>query len=360
MADITGTPAYINNPVGVESRFSGVSWGAIIAGGVAAAALTVLLWTLGAGLGLIAVSPWSNEGASAETVGIGVIVWSIIIEAAAFGVGGYLAGRLRTKWANMHGDEVYFRDTAHGLVTWALGTLVFICLVASVAGQVARGTAEVGGAVGGAAIAGAGTAAAATAPGMMAAGPRGGGMEAMRGNPMDYYVDLLFRPAGAQGAASQGAVTGTDTTTSATGSTTDTTTGGTTTTPGTTTMPAPMPMPMGDQAADQRQARGEILRIAATSFRDGTLTLAPEDKTYMAQLIAQRTGMSQQDAEKRIDEVTAKVKAAADEAATKAKEAADAARKAGAALAMWTVVAMLIGAFVSSYAATIGGRHRDL
>ena len=69
--------------------------------------------------------------------------------------------------------------------------------------------------------------------------------------------------------------------------------------------------------------------------------------------------MSQQDAEKRVDDVVAKAKATADEAATKAKEAADAARKAGAGLAMWSVVAMLIGAFVASYAATLGGRHRD-
>jgi hypothetical protein len=343
MADITATPAYTTERVGAESRSSGVSWGAIVAGGVAAAALTAMLWTLGAGLGLIAVSPWADEGASAETIGFGVIVWSIIIEIAAFGVGGYLAGRLRTKWANMHGDEVYFRDTAHGLVTWALGTLVFICLVAGAAGQFARGTAEVGGAMGTAALAGAGTAAA-TAPNMMSAqGPAG-----MRGNPMNYYIDLLFRPAGTPSAADAPAATG-----STTGATTGTTTTG-------TTMPSATPMmPMGDEAA-MRQTRGEVMAIAMNSFKDGTLTLAAEDKAYIAQLVAQRTGMSQQEAEKRIDDVTAKVKAAADDAAAKAKEAADAARKAGAALAMWTVVAMLIGAFVSSYAATIGGRHRDL
>jgi hypothetical protein len=331
--DIPVTTTYVADPVNTESRFSGVSWGAIVAGGVAAAALTVLLWTLGAGLGLIAVSPWSNEGVSAETLGFGVIIWSIVIEVAAFGVGGYLAGRLRTKWANMHGDEVYFRDTAHGLVTWALGTLVFICLVAGAAGQVARGTAEVGGAVGAATIAGAGTAAAATAPDMMAQR----GPAAMRGNPMDYYVDLLFRPAGATG------------------------TGTTAPTPDTTAMPSVTPpMPMGNAGDDLRRTRGEIMSIAAASFKDGSLTLSPEDKAYVAQLVAQRTGLSQQDAEKRIDAVSAKLQAAADEAATKAKEAADAARKAGAALAMWTVVAMLIGAFVASYAATLGGRHRDL
>jgi hypothetical protein len=174
----------------------------------------------------------------------------------------------------------------------------------------------------------------------MMAGPRG-----IRGNPMDYYIDLLFRPttASAAGAA-------------------DTNSGTTTGTTGTTppAAAAPATMPMGGTAQDAGPARGEIMHIAAASFRDGSFTLAPEDKTYIASLVAQRTGLSQQDAEKRVDEVVAKAKTAADEAAAKAKEAADAARKAGAGLAMWSVIAMLIGAFVASYAATIGGKHRDL
>jgi hypothetical protein len=339
MTDLAASPAYISEPTGVESRFSGVSWGAIVAGGIASAALATILMTLGAGLGLISVSPWPNEGASAEAVGIGVIVWSIVIEIAAFGLGGYLAGRLRTKWANVHGDEVYFRDTAHGFVTWALGTLVSIALVAGAAGHVARGTAEIGAA----AIGGAGAAAAAAGPalaegGDRMAGPMGG---PRRGNPMDYYVDLLFRPAGPAAAA---AATGTDSTTPAPAPTAP------------TTLPAPAVAPAGDVNAD----RAQILHIAAASFKDGNFTLAPEDKTYIGQLVAQRTGLSQADAEKRVDDTIAKAKAAADEAATKAREAADAARKAAAGLALWSFVAMLLGAFVASYAATIGGRHRDL
>jgi hypothetical protein len=355
MADITGNPAYIGDPVGTESRFSGVSWGAIVAGGVASAAMALILMTLGAGLGLLSVSPWPNEGASAETVGIGVIIWSIIIEVAAFGLGGYLAGRLRTKWANIHGDEVYFRDTAHGFVTWALGTLVSIALITAAASHAARTTADVGAA----AVGGAGAAAAAAGSAMTAGSDRGGGgaMAGPRGgNPMDYYVDLLFRPAGA--APASGA-TGTNGTT--TGSTNGGTTNGTTT--GTTPAPAPaasMSTPPAGQAGDENADRGQIMHIVATSFKDGNFTLAPEDKTYIAQLIAQRTGMSQQDAEKRVDDTIAKAKAAIDEATTKAKQAADTARKAGAALAMWSFVAMLIGAFVASYAATLGGRHRDL
>jgi hypothetical protein len=331
MADITGTTTtIIADPTGVESRFSGVSWGAIVAGGVASAAMALILMTLGAGLGLISVSPWPDEGASAETVGIGVIVWSIVIEVAAFGLGGYLAGRLRTKWASIRGDEVYFRDTAHGFVTWALGTLVSIALVTAAASHAARTTAEVGAA----AVGGAGAAAAATGPAMAGGGDRMPGPMGgpRRGNPMDYYVDLLFRPAGAAPAAG--------------------------TTMGTTA--APTTMPSGNAASDLSADRAQILHIAAASFKDGTFTLAPEDKTYIAQLVAQRTGLSQQDAEKRVDDTVAKAKAAIDEATTKAKEAADTARKAAAGLALWSFIAMLIGAFVASYAATIGGRHRDL
>jgi len=358
MADTTVTPAYIPDPVGVESRTSGVSWGAIVAGGVASAAMAFILMTLGAGLGLIAVSPWPNEGVSAETVGVGVIVWSIVIEVAAFGLGGYLAGRLRTKWATLHGDEVYFRDTAHGLVTWALGTLVSIALASAAIGHAASTTAEVGGAVGGAALGGAGAVAAAAAPDPSGPNARTGG------NPMDYYIDLMFRPANAP-MGDAAAATGTDAS-AATGSATPpaTTPAPTTTTTTTTTMPmnaqAGNGQAMGGQAGDFGPMRAELSHIAAASFKDGEFKLSAGDRTYIAQLISERTGLSQQEAEKRVDDVVGQAKATFDEVTNKAKEAADAARKAGAALAMWSFVAMLIGAFVATYAATIGGRHRDL
>src|SRR5581483_6044305 len=99
-SDITaGRPTAPYVPGGAtESAFSGVSWGAIIAGGVAAAAMAIILATLGAGLGLVAISPWPGHGASLQTVSIGIVIWSIVIEIVAFGIGGYLAGRLRTKW----------------------------------------------------------------------------------------------------------------------------------------------------------------------------------------------------------------------------------------------------------------------
>jgi len=336
----------------VESAFSGVSWAAIVAGGVAAAAMGMILVTLGTGLGLFSVSPWPGEGASIKTVGVGIIIWSIIVEVVAFGLGGYIAGRLRTKWANLHGDEVFFRDTAHGFVTWALGTLVGVALVTSAAGSIVRGGAEVGATAAGAAAAGG------AGVGMMAMNDNGAqgqsgaqssaGGSGMHGNPVDYYVDMLFRPAGPMPAtnASGGASTGTTTT-------------------GTTTAPAPAtPTPTaGAPEATQRDlgpVRGEITRIVMNSFKDGQITLSDTDRSYIASLVAQRTGLSQQDAEKRVDEVVGQAKATMDDLAKKARSAADDARKAGAGLALWSFVAMLIGAFVASYAATLGGRHRDL
>ena len=107
---------YSNNP---QAHSSAVSWGAIMAG-AAAAALSLILLILGTGLGLSSVSPWSHDGISATTFGVSTIVWLALTQLLASGMGGYLAGRLRTKWVETHTDEVYFRDTAHGFLAWAI------------------------------------------------------------------------------------------------------------------------------------------------------------------------------------------------------------------------------------------------
>ncbi|TXH34413.1 MAG: hypothetical protein E6Q98_18815 [Rhodospirillaceae bacterium] len=320
-----------------ESAVSAVSWGAIIAGGVVAAALGLILLSLGTGLGLIAVSPWRHEGAEGSTIGIGAIIWSILMEIIAFGIGGYVAGRLRTKWADIHGDEVYFRDTAHGFVTWALGTLIGVAMVVSAAGQIARGVAETGAS----ALGGAGGAAAMGAGGMAGAhmGEQGGRGGPGAGNPMDYFVDMMLRgqPAGsgqsAQGQSAQGQSAQGQ---SATGQ-----------------PPAGAP----PQDLNNPGTRAELRRIIAMSFANGEIS--QPDKTYVAQVVAARTGMSQQDAEKRVDDVIGQAKSAMDKAEQKGREAADAARKAGAGLAFWSFLAMLIGAFSASFAATWGGKSRD-
>ena len=115
------------------SSESAVSWPAVFAGAAVAAALSVILIALGAGLGLSAISPWSNVGASASTIGTFGIGWLIISQVLASAMGGYLAGRLRTNWVSVHNDEIYFRDTAHGFLVWAVGVIITASLLGSAA-----------------------------------------------------------------------------------------------------------------------------------------------------------------------------------------------------------------------------------
>jgi len=116
-----------------EAGASGVTWSAVIAGAVVTAALYLILLTLGAGLGLSSVSAWSSAGASASTIGSASIIWFIFAEIVSSAMGGYLAGRLRTKWTVIHGDEVYFRDTAHGFLSWSAALVVTAALLGSAA-----------------------------------------------------------------------------------------------------------------------------------------------------------------------------------------------------------------------------------
>src|SRR6204780_2806632 len=81
-----------------EAPSSGVFWPAVIAGAFVTAALSLILLALGAGIGLSAISPWENSGASTSAVGAGAIVWLVLVQLIACSMGGYLAGRLRTKW----------------------------------------------------------------------------------------------------------------------------------------------------------------------------------------------------------------------------------------------------------------------
>jgi hypothetical protein len=116
-----------------EAHSSEVSWAAIIAGGFAAAALCLILLALGSGLGLSSVSPWRNSGLSASAVTIGAVVWLIASQIIAFAIGGYITGRLRKRWATIYSDEVYFRDTAHGFLVWAVGLVITAAFLTSAA-----------------------------------------------------------------------------------------------------------------------------------------------------------------------------------------------------------------------------------
>lgn len=285
-----------------ESGQSAVSWAAIIGGAVVTAALALILLALGTGIGLSTVSPYGGSGASATGFTIAAAVWLIIVQILSSGMGGYLAGRMRTLWSGVHTDEVYFRDTAHGFMVWALGTLVSASLLTSAAGSLAgTGTQAVGSLVSGV---GSSITSAAGAVG-------GAASQQASSNPsvQAYFTDMLFR---------------------------------------------------GDKAAsdpNNQQAATEAGRILARSLSQGEVS--PGDKTYLGQLIAAKTGVSQADAEKRVDDVTGQAKAAAAKAEQTAKDAAEAARKGTAYFSLWLFASMLVGAFSATLAATFGGRARD-
>ncbi|HET7021177.1 MAG TPA: hypothetical protein VFI58_10720 [Xanthobacteraceae bacterium] len=167
----------------VEENRSAVSWAAIAAGGVATAALTLLLLAFGAGMGFSAISPWSNSGISGETFKIAAGIYLIVVAMLASTIGGYVAGRLRTKWVGVHSDEVAFRDTAHGFLAWAFAAVLGSALLGGAA------TYLVGGAAQG-----------------VAQGVSQGASQSP-GGANEYFVDLLLRPnpAGQSTPAPQGA-----------------------------------------------------------------------------------------------------------------------------------------------------------
>jgi hypothetical protein len=113
----------------VESTASGVHWGAISAGALGAVGITIILITLGPALGHVTVSPWSPSSPPPTKFGIAAGIWLIITQWLSSGFGGYLAGRLREKWVGVRTDEIFFRDTAHGLLAWALATLIVVALL---------------------------------------------------------------------------------------------------------------------------------------------------------------------------------------------------------------------------------------
>jgi len=112
-------------------------------GAVVDAALTLVLMAFGAGMGFSAISPWTGSGVAATTFSVGTGLYFIVIAMLASTIGGYLAGRLRTRWTAVHTDEVYFRDTAHGFMSWACAVVVSAAVLG------AAGTAIVSGATAG-------------------------------------------------------------------------------------------------------------------------------------------------------------------------------------------------------------------
>jgi hypothetical protein len=271
----------INTPVGLsrtetsltEANTSGVSWAAVFAGALATAALYLILLSLGAGFGLSSVSPWSDAGLSSTAIGATAIVWLIVTEVLSSAMGGYLAGRLRTKWAGIHSDEVYFRDTAHGFLTWCTALVFTAAFLASAATSLFShaGSAQ---------------------PHAMAQS------SAATPGPESYFADKLFRTTGSRSEIAPGS------------------------------------------------SHVEAAAIVTRALVQGDI--ASDDKAWLDQLVSTQTGLSATEADTRVTAVFAE-----------AQQSADNTRKAIAHTLLWMFIALLLGAFTASFAATIGGRQRD-
>ena len=304
-------------PAAAVNSASAVSWGAIFAGAAAAASLALMLLMLGAGLGLTSISPWENQGLAAGTVGIAAIAWLTFTQIVASGMGGYLAGRLRTKWVDTHTNEIYFRDTAHGFLTWAVALLVSAVLLTTTISSLIGGSAKVVGSVAGGATA-------------TAVNNAGEGSSMLSKSSMEYFTRSLFRASGSTPAGNSNAS-------------------------GNNVMAMNQPAP---PKAESPAQLAEVTGIFANSIYSGALP--KDDLTYVAQLVSQNTGISQQEAEQRVQAVYDKAQANLKEAKDKAQQAADAARKTTSYVTLWSFISLLIGAFVASLCATYGGRQRDL
>jgi hypothetical protein len=245
-----------------DGAASAVSWPAVFAGAVTAAALALILAGIGAGIGFASLG-----GPSPVTFSIVAGIWLIVTQWLSAGLGGYIAGRLRTRWHGLHTHEVFFRDTAHGLIAWSLAAVIGAALLVAAGSSVLGSGARLAGVV------------------------------------RPYDADLLLRRTSPE-------------------------------TPGAAV------------SAAGQERNGEVMHILAKDAVAGEMPA--EDRDYLVHVVAARTGLTQDEAQKRVDQVTAQV-----------KDAADKARKSAAAFSLFGAFSMLIGAFIACAAAALGGQQRD-
>jgi hypothetical protein len=271
---------------------STASWSAIIAGAFVAIAVSLVLFALGSGLGFASISPWDGQGLSMTTFAVTTAIWLIVTQWLSSAAGGYVAGRLRSRWLGTHPHEVFFRDTAHGFVTWAVATVVVAGLLASSLLSALSGGAHVATSV-----------AASSVAASAAQGAAGTATPAYV-----YGLDRLLRPADASAAA-------------------------------------------GQSGPDVRpEVTHVIVQAVATNG-----TVADADRTYLASLVAARTGVSAAEAQTRVNDFIS----TANQVKDSVKASADGARKAAAKAAIFMALALAIGAFIACLTAALGGKLRD-
>ncbi len=277
MADITtGTISGLRPTALAGTSF--VEWGPVWAGGAMAAALSFVLLTFGSAIGLSFVSPWANTGASLSLVGSVAVFWAIAAQIGAAMVGGYVAGRMRSRWGETTEHEIEFRDGLHGGLVWAIGVILGATLLAAAAGMIVRGGTEVASRA-----------------------------VASSTDPIAYQVDTLLRPGSTQASNTQPAQT-------------------------------------------NIELRAEILRIFAVSLANDHLSDA--DRSYLSAAVAQRTGLTQPDAEKRVSDAFAVINKTV-------RETADKARRGTVLTGLVTAASLLVALGAAWWAAQRGGHHRD-
>ncbi len=303
-ADTIVTPRDVALPV-VSFRY--LEWGPIVVGALGAAAISFVLLTFGSALGLSAVSPYPYRGLSASTFMIVATLFVAMVQVVSYAAGGYLAGRMRSPWLDGVLAERHFRDGAHGFAVWALSLVLTAVLLASGAGGILKAATEATTAV--------------------AAGVGAGAANRLSLDPADYATDFLLRPAPVTAEGS--------------------------TAPAATAAPNAQATAAPNAQMTAPVDRAPLTRVFAASLKNGSL--AAPDRTYLAQIVAQQTGVSQAEAEKRVD--TAYVEAQKTE--QKVRDLANAARKKAALAAFLTAATFAIACAAACVAAGLGGRDRD-
>lgn len=282
--------------------FRYLEWGPVILGALGATAISLVLLTFGAALGLTVASPYPYAGISAKGLAVLAATYAALAQVASFAAGGYLAGRMRAPWAASEAVEKNFRDGTHGFAVWALAVVVGAVLAVSGVSAALKTAVQAT-----TAIAAAGTAGAASNS------AAGSAVDRPSMQPTDYAIDRLLAPAPA-GAA---------------------------------------PAVEATNRVPRSELTAPISRTFAAGLRNGSLDA--RDRTYLAQLVVQQTGMPQADAEKRVDDAYGELKAAEQ----KARDAAEAARKAGLIAAFLAAATLAIACAAACAGAALGARHRE-
>jgi hypothetical protein len=273
-----------------------LEWGPVFAGAIAAAAISFLLLTFGSAIGLSLTSPWPNAGARLWVVGLAVGWWAVVVQIGSFAAGGYLAGRMRSRWGESETDEGQFRDSAHGFMVWAVGVLIGGLMLAWTAGAAVQTATQATATVAGGAASGAASRVAESAL-----------------RPTDYAVDLLLR--------------------------------------GESDTASPAAKQTGQR--DDGALRAEAGRIFSASIRNQEFSA--RDRDYLVGIVRERTGLPEVEAQRRVDAAMIEAR----DLEIKVRQQADNARRAGVIAGLIAAVSLLIGCVAACMAASLGGRHRD-